>query len=130
MPLSLHEYEIPVPEDSALLAEYKALGWYRLDDPPRLKWSFARGTPRHPGEEPPSPPRNELLDSWLVRDLVRMAPLAYHHDGDSFEVRALVTVKLQKVVTRHPRGKSWPSLKSWEVVDAEMTVQPPEASGS
>lgn len=127
MSVRLHQFEIPVPANPALLAAYEALGWYRLDDPPRLKWSHARGSPRHPGEAHDTSVRHrlQLLDSWLVRDLAGSAPLAYHHAADTCEVRAVVTVKLRKVAKRHPR-KSWPAIMSWEVTDVELTILPPD----
>lgn len=124
----IHEFEIPLPADPAVLAAYESLGWYRLDNPPRLKWSHARGSPRHPGEAEAESVTNklQLLDSYLVQHLAEQAPLAFHHDGDSYEVKALVTVKLRKVEKRHPRGKAWPALKSWEMTDAELTILSPD----
>lgn len=48
-------FEVPVPADPAVKQAYLDLGWYELpgvfDDAPYLKWSHAKGSPRHPGDD-------------------------------------------------------------------------------
>lgn len=53
---SIHRWSIPRPPEDELAA-YLALGWYEqdhLDGQKCLRWSFARGTPRFPGDEEPA----------------------------------------------------------------------------
>lgn len=49
------KFEIPVPADPAVRQAYLDLGWYELpgafDEPPYLKWSHGRGSPKHPGKD-------------------------------------------------------------------------------
>jgi hypothetical protein len=53
----LHRWRIDMPEESKV-AEYLELGWIKIKDlqGEGLRWSFARGTPRFPGDEAPEPP--------------------------------------------------------------------------
>lgn len=126
MPDPIIHNEIPVPSDAELLKQYLALGWYQLNDPPRLKWSFGRGSPRHPGDRP-APPVNrslEILDVMVLHELDRHLPMAGNYDGDRFELRAVLTVRYQKVERRQKRYKGSPLIATWKPADAELTVLP------
>lgn len=125
MPNYLTNFEIPVPADSELLKEYLGMGWYQLNDPPRLKWSYARGSPRHPGE-PPEASVNvtlRMLDVLLLNELNRHLPFAGSYEGNSIEIGALVMVKFQKVISRQHHKGALP-LATWKPADAELTVLP------
>ena len=51
----IHRWETPLPATPEKLQAYLDLGWLRMPgvlpgDPDFLKWSFARGSPQHPGD--------------------------------------------------------------------------------
>lgn len=118
-------FEIPLPADPGMLDQYLALGWYQLDDPPRLKWSFARGSPCHPGESQGSPVNVTLrmLDVALLHELERHLPIAGSFDGNHIDLHAVITVIFQKV-ERRQRHKGAPLIAAWKASDAELTVLP------
>jgi hypothetical protein len=49
------KFEIPLPPEDEVQA-YLDMGWYRLPgllsgEPDYLKWSYGKGSPRHPGDD-------------------------------------------------------------------------------
>lgn len=124
MRTSIIAFEIPVPASSALRQQYLDLGWYELTDPPRLKWSFASGSPRHPGDAPRSQTSHtqRILDPMLLDDLARHLPLADNCVEDVVELRAVLTVQYHKVQHRQ-RYKGARPIVTWKAVDTALIVE-------
>ena len=112
--------EIPIPADSELLSEYLALGWCRLEDPPRLKWQAGKGMPSHPNKSK-GPPVNELLqmlDGRWLDGFNRYLPKPQGCEKEFTDLRLALTVRFQKIERRQKRFKSAPMIASWKPIDA------------